>query len=494
MKLTRRSKAWLAVGAGLGMLALAGCGPAAAPTSAAPQAAGFPTQWLQYGYNQEHNTVFPGTGAASGVLQGISWRFREHRGIPLNQPPRDESVLGKGPSGYFHASVKTTQDLGNAVGVTAVGGIIYVGEDRNRVYAINALTGKKLWESMTINQNMAEPIVADGLVIVDSGDTGFSYSNVMKFAKHQPIVRGMGFAGVWAFNAQTGKKVWSYDTKGEVMPDGVVLGNAYIFGNGDGHVYALNLKTGKPLWITAVAPGKGGFDSMSSANWWKNPATGQTLVYVGFSDPNFVYALDAATGKVVWKQTVPKVFSTGMGDNSPVVDPTAGIVLDDSVVSFNAANKTLNLDLYAMNAATGQILWQHKLGRGKAILAFKAGLIMVHHGVAYVGDPDNGTLQAYAVKTGAKLWETTLPKSKIAGQMVLTQDRGSPVYYKGVLYEAAGSDVFALNPKTGTILASYPVGGRFGMINPVIVGGTMYLANSWGWTLAIPLHDIYPKG
>ncbi len=467
------------------MLALAGCGQAAAPVNPVPDAAGFPTHWYQYGYNQEHNAVFTGDGAASGVLKGANWFFKEHRGIPLNQGPRDQKILS-----FYNASTKTTQDLGNAVGVSAVDGIVFVGEDRNRVYAINALTGKELWKNMTINQNMAEPIVADGLAIIDAGDTGFSYSSVMKFAQHQPITRGMGFAGIYAFNAQTGQRVWSYDTKGEDMPAGVVLGNEYVFGNGDGHVYALDLKTGKPLWITEV----GGFDSMSSANWWTDPKTGQTFVYVGFSYPNYVVALDAKTGTVAWKQTVPKVFSTGMGDNSPVVDSGKGIVLDDSVVSFNPQDKTLNLDLYAMDAATGQILWQRKLGRGKAILAFKAGLIMVHKGVAYVGDPDNGTLQAYDVQTGAPLWDVSLPDSLQAGKLGPVQDRSSPVYYKGVLYETAASNIYAFDPTNGKLLSTYHVGGRFGMINLVIVGGTMYLANSWGWTMAVPLNKIYPKG
>ncbi|WP_041304272.1 hypothetical protein [Kyrpidia tusciae] len=57
---------------------------------------------------------------------------------------------------------------------------------------------------------------------------------------------------------------------------------------------------------------------------------------------------------------------------------------------------------------------------------------------------------------------------------------------------AAGSKVYALDPKTGKELGSYEPGGRFGIVNPVIVGKTMYLGNSYDWIQAIPLSKIDP--
>jgi hypothetical protein len=48
-----------------------------------------------------------------------------------------------------------------------------------------------------------------------------------------------------------------------------------------------------------------------------------------------------------------------------------------------------------------------------------------------------------------------------------------------------------MDPKTGHILGKMNGGGRYGIVNPVIVGGTMYLGNSWGWVQAFPLSKVY---
>jgi outer membrane protein assembly factor BamB len=225
-------------------------------------------------------------------IRGRGGPSGERAGPAVSGGPYDENVLG-----YLPASVKTTQLLGTAVGVTALAGRIYAESDMNTVYALNAMTGARIWQSPTINAAMGNPVIGDGLVFVGAGDTGFSFQSVLRYASGAPgVTRGMGFAAVYAFDENTGRQVWKFDTKGEDMPSLSYLGGKVYIGNGDGHMYALDAKTARPAWITSV----GGFDSMSSTNYWHDPATGQDLVFAGFSDPNYLYAFDAQTGKVVW--------------------------------------------------------------------------------------------------------------------------------------------------------------------------------------------------
>lgn len=446
----------------------------------------FPKTWTVYAANPEHNAAFDlPEGAPEALVKGVSWQFAEARALPLDGGPRDEDVLG-----FLAAAVKTTQTIGNAVGVTAADGKIFVESDWFKVYALDAVTGRKIWEADTINQNMGNPVVADGLVFVGSGDTGFSFDNTMKYKNGKRVSRGLGFAAVYAFDENTGKKVWVFPTKGEDMPSVVYLNGKVYFGNGDGHVYCLDAKTGKQLWATDV----GGFASMSSANYWHDPDTGQDLIFVGFTDPNYLYAIDAADGHVVWKATIPGVFNTGMGDNSPLVDSQKGIVFQDAVVDFRAQDRTSDLAMFAVDARTGRVLWITKLGRGPSPPAYKAAIAMLHDGVVYVGNPANGYLTALDELTGKVLWRTDLGTMTWRGKTMHIQNRGGPTYYKGILYQAAGPYVFALDPKDGRILSKYQAGGRFGIVNPVIVGGTMYLGNSWNWVMAIPLSRIYPGG
>lgn len=455
------------------------------PRASSPSpASDFPQTWTNYAGDQERNAAFSVPASAPTLLkQGVSWRFAETGALPLNGGPYDENVLG-----YLPASVKTTQMMGNAVGVTAVDGRIYAESDMNTVYALDAMTGAKVWQSPTINAAMGNAVVADGLVFAGAGDTGFSFQSMLRYANGATgVTRGMGFAAVYAFDQRTGKLVWRYDTKGEDMPSLSYLNGKVYIGNGDGHMYALDAKTGRPAWITNV----GGFDSMSSTNYWHDPATGRDLIFAGFSDPNYLYAFDAQTGKVVWQSTVPGVFNTGMGDNSPTVDSATGIVLQDSVVDYNKTDGTSDLAIFATDARTGNVLWETNLGRGPSPLAYKAAISMVHDGAVYVGNPATGFMYALNEQSGQIRWSTDLGTYTWQGTSYHIQDRGGPVLYRGILYEAAGAYVFALDPVNGHILARYDAGGRYGIVNPVIVGGTMYLGNSYNWVQAIPLSRIY---
>ena len=68
--------------------------------------------------------------------------------------------------------------------------------------------------------------------------------------------------------------------------------------------------------------------------------------------------------------------------------------------------------------------------------------------------------------------------------------RGAVTYHEGVIYQATGAYIYAWDAQTGKLRHELKVGGRFGIINPVIVGQTMFLANSWGWIMALPLSEV----
>lgn len=447
-------------------------------------ATSFPTSWPIYAGNQAHNPFYPAqTGAPQWVKQGVTWNFAEKAAVPLKQNFPDVNELGT-----RGAPVKMTQTLGNAVGVTAVNGIIYAESDDGHVYAVNAQTGQQLWQAgQHVNSLMGNPIVSDGLVYVTAGDTGFSFSQVMKFYLSQgkmELTRGLMYSAIYAFNQKTGRLVWRQDFQGNAMPSPTIVGNTVYEATGDGNMYAFSSTSGKILWKTNI----GGFDSMSSANFWTNPQTGQTEIIVGVSDANNVVAIDAATGKILWKQpTTLNIFNTGMGDNTPTVDQANNLVFQDSVVNFNSKTKTVNLAVYAMKAQTGQVVWSTKIGRGSSPPAYKAGVTMVHNGTVYVGSPVTSKYYALNEQTGQVKWSFQFHNAGPAGA-----GRGSAVYAYGILWVAAGPTLYAIDPANGHELGSYNPGGRFGIVNPVIVGKTMYLDNSYDWVQAVPLSKIYP--
>jgi outer membrane protein assembly factor BamB len=111
-------------------------------------------------------------------------------------------------------------------------------------------------------------------------------------------------------NAAALKPLWTVATGGVIAASPSVSGGTVYLGSWDGNLYALDAATGKPKWMTALGtttiqpscnapyPSKMGITSSATVD-------GNT-VYVGGGDL-FFYALDAATGKILWKvSTIPK--------------------------------------------------------------------------------------------------------------------------------------------------------------------------------------------
>ncbi len=104
--------------------------------------------------------------------------------------------------------------------------------------------------------------------------------------------------------------VWTFATGGAVAPSPTIVNNVVYVGSWDGYEYALDAATGALQWKTflgqTATPSGCGMPpevGISSA-----AAVQDGVVYVGGGDANW-YALDAATGSVLWS-----VFT---GNNSP---------------------------------------------------------------------------------------------------------------------------------------------------------------------------------
>jgi eukaryotic-like serine/threonine-protein kinase len=150
-----------------------------------------------------------------------------------------------------------------------------VGSCDNKLYALNASTGTKKWSYTTGGEIQSSPAVVNGLVYVGSFDQK-----------------------LYALNASNGTKKWSYTTGGLVASSPAVANGVVYVGssNGDlaivGSLYALDARTGAFLW-SATIPG-----NISS------PAVANGLVYVG-SDVASLYAYSLDPGGV-YRTIIPR--------------------------------------------------------------------------------------------------------------------------------------------------------------------------------------------
>jgi outer membrane protein assembly factor BamB len=92
-------------------------------------------------------------------------------------------------------------------------GVVYVGGHDGRIYAIDALNGRKIWEFRTGDHVMPGPILHDGRLFVGSMD-GFYYALdaktgavVWKYESGYKVSMGTKYGGVRATPVITGGKV-----------------------------------------------------------------------------------------------------------------------------------------------------------------------------------------------------------------------------------------------------------------------------------------------
>jgi outer membrane protein assembly factor BamB len=164
-----------------------------------------------------------------------------------------------------------------------INGVVYVGSYDNKVYAINATTGAKIWSFTTGGDVLSRPTISNGVLYVGSYDNN-----------------------LYALNAATGALLWSYTTGGAVHSSPCVYNGVVYVGSNDGKVYAINATTGAEVWNYETGGAVHSSPAVSD-----EPLNGvtTTLVYVGSDDGTF-YVLDAATGYSVWGVTTCDVGSS----------------------------------------------------------------------------------------------------------------------------------------------------------------------------------------
>ena len=202
--------------------------------------------------------------------------------------------------------------------------------------------------------------------------------------------------------------------------------NRVYFGTNSGLFFAVDALTGEPAW-------QKDFGRCIASS----PAVADDVVYVSLMDPSpcaqhdeeapgYLVALDADTGKRLWR------FKAGVNESSPLVA--------NGIVYFG----TWDGKVYALDAERHKPVWTYQTGdKVKGGVAFAKGTV-------YAGSYD-GKLYALDARTGSLRWEAAAPGG---GDFYAT-----PVVAGGRVF--AGStdrNVYAFDAKTGDLLWTYTTG------------------------------------
>jgi len=210
-----------------------------------------------------------------------------------------------------------------------VNGVVYIGGDlvtEGIVYAVDALSGVKLWSFSTGNLWVySSPAVANGVVYVGSYDHLTSTNS----------------GNLYALNASTGKMLWSYPIGTEVFSSPIVANNVVYAGGGINNFYALNAATGVKLWSYQLD----GSDSWSSAS------IAGGVLYIG-SDKGTLFAFGSSTSTITPTPTPTPTPTVVPPPNQTVSAVTGGgekvnLALSGNITSSQMSNVTI-----AVNNAT----------------------------------------------------------------------------------------------------------------------------------------------
>ena len=290
------------------------------------------------------------------------------------------------------------------------------------------------------------------------------------------LVMGSYTGGIYSANATTGAPGWSYPTGSFIEGSAaIVRGHVYQLSN-DGNVYALDAWDGHLRWSV---PTGGAVSSVT--------VTHGVVYSMGYFR---VYAIDAATGTVLWNPSAPfghltpsvagdRLYVRGANGNVVAYDSATGAQLwkrqglsgSQSQYGSIAASKDR---LYLADGSDGLVALYAR-GGATAWSVGEAGCSdttpSVAQGVVYiVGCAE--TLHAYDAATGAPLWSTKGPAAsglvsiangivwtgrsdgKVLGFDAMTGDclvsrtldegsTTSVVVTGGVLYVSAGASLYA---------------------------------------------------
>ena len=208
-----------------------------------------------------------------------------------------------------------------------VGGLVIFGAWDHKVYALNVRTGKLVWSTTTDGEINSSPAYAGGTIYIgdNSGTltalhvkTGAIRWKARSFSRFgsgreyfyatPTVAYGRVFAPntdgtVYAYGAGTGNLLWARHLGTYVYTAPAVWNQKLYVGTYDGKFYALDAATGDTKWVTEMPAAVHGAATVMDGLVYLSTCgfCGQKGVRSAKKGPNGTYALDARTGKLVWR-------------------------------------------------------------------------------------------------------------------------------------------------------------------------------------------------
>ncbi|MBN2225128.1 MAG: PQQ-binding-like beta-propeller repeat protein [Deltaproteobacteria bacterium] len=296
------------------------------------------------------------------------------------------------------------------------------------------------------------PLVIRGLIFIRGGgfyaeagmkdEEKYRVHELMDRDESSVILNGAiytpGSSRLIAFDFISQSVKWSYDI--EAMAPAVSKDRVFLASH-EGASVALDAATGKEIWRIETA------DPESGEQTFTSPALDGDTVYFGGAD-FFLYAVDAETGVVRWKYDVGWYLTSRY------------VVVDNDTIYV--ANRDY---LIALDKQTRAEKWRFKVTGYVGIApAVACGSVFVF---------DQGNLCSVDAQTGLLKWRFSL---KDIGFTKEEYTYDPPIVVDGIVYFGGlDESVYAVDADTGELLWSYKT--EYKTSTPVIVDGVLYVTS-----------------
>ena len=349
---------------------------------------------------------------------------------------------------------------------SVVDGRLFVGNNVGRFLALDIRNGREVWQAGFDSALMSAPIVIGNNVIVGEGDES-------TMVMHGVVHVGTGVNALISLDRASGAVRWNVPLEGTAMPTSAYVDGRLVAHIGTGDLVSLSPETGKVAFHHNV----GTIPSMVALL----PLGGDTIVTAGQTE-TAVVAVHASSGAQIWRQPFPN--SSALGDCPLASDGVR--VMGDYLFPlpghpYVKAGRIEESRAYALDAKTGNRLWDVHLENGLVPIRNQAAIPLVDRGALYLGSAIVPIMHAIDIKTGHVRW-----RHRVDGPV-----KGGVVAINGNIYfgDATGR-IWALRESDGTTVGVMNVGTPFNVASPIVIGKTLVLSSLTGRILALPLSSM----
>lgn len=281
-----------------------------------------------------------------------------------------------------------------------------------KVYCLDAQTGNKVWEFDTVWMDVDFPLVSYGYVYV-------------------------GGRYLYCLDAQNGEQIWSYTwyDKGPIAAS-------------DGYIYFLT----QPFGLIRLGATGGSIVEYDFSHWDvvpTCPVVSEEYLYIG--DEKRLYCFNALTGDKKWMFESTEHHSLPYG-----VDLYSSPAVTNGYVYVGMTD----YKVYCLDSKTGEELWNFPTG------GIVTSSPAISGGYVYVGSADN-KVYCLNAQTGYKVWDFST-----RGDV-----HSSPAVSGGYVYVGSRDrNVYCLDSNTGKIIWVFATEGWVDS-SPVVSGGYVYVGS-----------------